>query len=447
MTIKDYFKNYRENSVFPYGFSSKDSATINDFFKDFIEPIYQDKTILNNMLAWHEMLVEYGKNDNNIFWVRQYESGGQNSNDNRRASLVEFDDGFKILYVSNFDAQEILNMAIVGVTPNLKEFEDLMNNHEYYFHYSSGCVEKRTNSYPHQLNARSLGVLTQANYYLAHIRSVNDHPYYVNGTLYDTKAKQNKKLHDDLYPKGNVDDYKKYATSSHKVYKAPYKLTNDEKSIIRAHFLRFVDPLNYFPVPGEKNHVYEYNSGSPAYRNIGEFPFLISYMYEKMCSIFSKVNFDVFDKLTCFDKATLVNNVPNMVVNVAVRKPKNYSIKSSTPKSSKKVGGILPGMKAKTKPSKRKIIFELIKEYINRKNVKSFAELNEKFPGISKLTKDIKDPTRFSDEEIHLENGDLIKISNQIGDKEGFDKKRNYSELIKKLSDEGIFLTNKDNLE
>lgn len=334
MTIQDYFKNYKKTSKFPFAFISKDYKTIENFYNDIIAPIYSDKAIVANMIKWHQMLVEYSKR-NNIYWVRQYESGGANSNDNRRASLVEFNDGFKILYVSNFDAQEILNMAIMGVNPDLNEFEKLMKSHEYYFHYSQSCAENNTNSYPNMLNAKKLGVLTQAKYYLAHIRSVNEHSYCINGMYYDTRARQNKSLHDHLYPKGKETDYKIEKGSSYRVYKVDYSLNNDEKAIIKAHFLRFVDPLNYFPVPGENNHIYDYSDGSSSYKNIGEFPFLISYMYDKMTSIFSGVNFLDFDQLTCFDKAILEVNDPNLVVNVAVRAPKHYSFKRQTISCSK----------------------------------------------------------------------------------------------------------------
>jgi len=341
MTITQYFNDYKNNSKFRLSFKSGNSATLEDFYNDYIAQIYSNPKIVQNIINWHNMLVEYCKNLNNIFWVRQYESGSSNSNDNRRASLVEFDNGFKILYVSNFDAQEIMNMAVNGVTPDLKEFENLMNQHDYFFHYSKSCAEYNTSSYPNRLEARSFGVLTQAKFYLAHIRSVNACPYYVSGIQYDTKAKTNKTLHDKLYPKGSENDYSVgHTNAKSRVYKPHYSLTSDEEFIIKAHFLRFVDPLNYFPIPGQSYHIYEYSKGSAAHKNIGEFPMLISYMYEKMKKIFSAIDFNQFDKLTCFDTVELNMYDPFELINVAVRTPKHYCLKAKkqnnkTPSSNK----------------------------------------------------------------------------------------------------------------
>lgn len=341
MTITQYFQNYKANSKFPFSVLTSNSTTIDDFYNTCICDKYTGtciaapyKTFVDSIVDWHDMLVKYAEDDSNIFWVRQYESGRHNSNENRRASLVQFADNFRILYVSNFDAQEILNMAITGVTPDLQEFKDLMNNHEYYFHYSDKCEEAKTNSYPNKLNARNMGVLTQAGFYLAHIRSINEDEYFIHGNKYVTQSKKNKVLHDRLFPYGTVADYRNgNPPYKDRVYKQNYSLNNDEKEIIKAHFLRFVDPLNFFPIPGEKNHLYEYNSGQNAYRNIGEFPLMISYMYDKTQVIFSKVNFSDFDNRTCFGAGTLPKNNPSQVVNVAVRAPKKYS---SLSKNSKK---------------------------------------------------------------------------------------------------------------
>lgn len=440
MNIIDYFKDYKKNSKFPFGFSSNDSCTIDDFYKNNISQIYSNPQNINNLIAWHNMLIEYIQDDNNIFWVRQYENGGKDSNDNRRASLVEFMDGFKILYVSNFDAQEILNMALIGVEPDLKQFKKLMNSHDYSFHYSTGCAENNTCSFPNCLNAKNYGVLTQANFYLAHIRSVNENSYCLNGISYNIKRKpkSNEKFHDKIFPKGEVSDYITGNTTNIKdrVYKRDYVLTNDEKNIIKAHFIRFIDPLNYFPIPGEKNHIYEYNNGSKQYKKIGEFPLLISYMYEKMKHIFTSIDFDEFDKITCFDKNNLQPNLPNTIVNVAVRAPKNYGFSHSHAKITNGSAKTKPQTSSNTnkKSNKRKTIFELTKKYINNNDINSFIDLDAVFPKIASLTKDIKDDKRFFKEIITLKNGDKIRITNQIGDKNNFPKNRNYSKLISKFS-------------
>ena len=85
-------------------------------------------------------------------------------------------------------------------------------------------------------------------------------------------------------------------------------------------------------------------------------------------------------------------------------------------------------------------IFELINTYITKKNVQSLNELDQMFPKIASLSSAIlpKDDKRFNSKEIQLPSGEIIRITNQIGDKPTFPKNRNYSKLIDKLAQFGI---------
>jgi len=56
-------------------------------------------------------------------------------------------------------------------------------------------------------------------------------------------------------------------------------------------------------------------------------------MYDKMRNIFSAVDFDEFDKRTCFDAVELGVYNPSELVNVAVRAPKHYCLKYKKPKN------------------------------------------------------------------------------------------------------------------
>lgn len=143
---------------------------------------------------WHDMLTEY-VNKCDSFLVRNYESGlNGNTNDNRRGAKVEFEDGFSIIYASNYDAQEIFNMAVKGIKPDLTEFSQLIKNGDYRIHYSSRskCTESKISFCKFYNNGEKMlgGVLTNADWYLAHIRGVKDLEYQVNGRPYFINRKK-----------------------------------------------------------------------------------------------------------------------------------------------------------------------------------------------------------------------------------------------------------------
>lgn len=253
MTIKEYYANYQTTKKYPINLVEGMDRTVAEFYDNCIS-----KNILpkKNVLAWHKMLMEYVDRPDAIYWVRYYEScssselaANNNIHITRRACLVRFDDGFSIVYVSNFDAHEIFNMVRLIDNPNVEEFAELMKSFRYPLHYETGpsCEESEIKAYPNIGTIRG-GVLTYKHWYLAHVNGIKE-PFLRSNKDYKKISGDEKNT---IFPRGLKSDWRQDQNLGQKVYKPGYTLTDEQKEIVKAHFLRFVDPLNYYAGPGQK---------------------------------------------------------------------------------------------------------------------------------------------------------------------------------------------------
>ena len=106
------------------------STTIEDFYKDFIQPRLPKPEIVRK---WHQMLVDYSQMDGAIFPIRD---GHTNADDDkiklRRGWLVRVDDHleyekkFSYTFTDNYFAAYIYKMALDEYCPSVKEFFEYM---------------------------------------------------------------------------------------------------------------------------------------------------------------------------------------------------------------------------------------------------------------------------------------------------------------------------------
>ncbi|MDD6627131.1 MAG: UvrD-helicase domain-containing protein [Lachnospiraceae bacterium] len=268
--IEQYFDDYKKRKVLPE-LKVGSASTIEKFFADCIVPTLIPK---ENAMAWHNMLMEYINRDDAVFLLRRYENGSKKGGrwNTRRSAMTRFADGFRYVFVSNFEAHEIYNMAFKGVVPTAKEFADLLNKHKYPMHYDNGksksCEEIDISAYPHIGTVRS-GVLNESKYYLAHIHSVNETDYFEeeSGTII-SKAEIN-----EIAPRGELSDWS--VDEGYPIRQYDYSLSDRQKAYVVAHFLRFVDPLNYFLTPIKALTSIKKITWN---QNIGEYPELIKYV-------------------------------------------------------------------------------------------------------------------------------------------------------------------------
>ena len=289
MTITEYYQQYktkagRERIAYPIEISDGSAKKFSEFYEDCI-----GQHILNrdSVIAWHEMLLKYVTLDDAVFWVRRYESSSEKEKKshnnrwvNRRACKTEYPDGFSYVFVSNFDVHEIFNMVRLGVVPNATEFLELMKNHQFPMHYDNGqsCEEADIALYPQIGNSR-YGVLTVNHWYLAHILGVNNpQDYYCTVDF------------EQICPRGELSDWS--ADDGYMVRRMDKNLSHDEKEKIKAHFLRFVDPINYYVVPGkyyQDNHGYHFKNNQ-----IGEYGPLNDYVAKQFADFYGRNTIDDF---------------------------------------------------------------------------------------------------------------------------------------------------------
>lgn len=270
--IEQYFDDYKNRKSLP-GLKVGTAKTIADFYDDCIEPTLIPK---ENAIAWHKMLMQYIEREDAIFLLRRYENGSKAGGrwNTRRSAMTRFADGFTYVFVSNFEAHEIYNMAFKGVVPTAEEFARLLNNHIYPMHYDNGksrsCEEIDVSAYPHIGTVRS-GVLNESKYYLAHIFSVNGTDY-----LWDTDDTIiSKDEINEIAPRGTLSEWA--VIDGYPIRKFDYSLDAKQKAYVIAHFLRLVDPLNYFLTPIKALTSVKDISWN---QNIGEYPELVGYVFK-----------------------------------------------------------------------------------------------------------------------------------------------------------------------
>lgn len=113
-----------------------------------------------------------------------------------------------------------------------------------------------------------------------------------------------------------------------------YSLSAEEKSLVKAHFLRFVDPLNYYVTPGPK-----FETSSVCSR-IGEYDILNSFMSSKFEILYGSKVMDEFRKKALIKKSSSVTT-GNEIINVSYGFPASLTaVKTPVSKTTTKLSTI-----------------------------------------------------------------------------------------------------------
>ena len=271
---------------------------------------------------WHDLLVQYTRDEaNTTFIVRKYSGGKDNGVwNNRRGAVVRFADGFEVVYADNFLAHEIHLMAYHGVTPtDYTEFKRLIDDRE--LPITSGtAVEKSIRLYPPA--SKTCGC------YLAHIADVNGQYVRNDGSYRELSAAESARI----YPLGTPSDW---ISSPDKIYHVPYSLSDEEKSLVRAHFLRFLDPMNHYVTP-ETKHCKHTLSGWPKKKNIGEYPCLTYYVQAQRHTF--GVRYKDFTEISRFKDSPPIGYTGREVIDLKI----SLSTIATIPATSKPVSSTSP---------------------------------------------------------------------------------------------------------
>lgn len=276
-------------SKIKYSKTTSPLHNIADFYNDFLlsgKRIPDPKVIE----AWNDILTRYVNDKSaNTFIVRKYSGGKEDGKwNNRRGAVVRFSDGFEIVYADNFLAHEIYLMAYHGVAPyDYNEFKELIERRE--LPITSGTdIEKRIRLYPPA--NKTCGC------YLAHISDVNG-KYVRENSSFATELSPSESSR--IYPLGTETDW---TSSPDKIFHVDYQLTDEEKSIVKAHFLRFLNPMNHFVTP-ETKHIIHSVTPWASKKNIGEYSYLTYYVHNQKKKLFGK-KYDEFASLARIDKTS-----------------------------------------------------------------------------------------------------------------------------------------------
>ncbi|MCI7435315.1 MAG: hypothetical protein MSH22_01765 [Spirochaetia bacterium] len=286
-TIRDFFSNKE------FSFPEPPTAmcdSVNDLYENCIKITVQpDRSIIEK---WHDLLVRYANDSESVKLSRLYEHTSKGKKkvyengieiekeiwDTRRGMQTVMQDGYTYAFASNYFARLIFSMAYAGFVPEYDDFKSMFLNHEFPLFYLGGTTECEREFASFKTKPYKACFYTQ-HWYLAHIISVKALSFYGYPEV-------------DLYKilsRGELSDWKKagdiYIRSMNKSF------TEDEKKIIRAQFLRFIDPINYFLVPSKWKERQSNGKG----KKIGENEDVINFMIKKNHETFGKKYEDFLD--------------------------------------------------------------------------------------------------------------------------------------------------------
>ena len=291
MTIKDFLFNNKSVSAIAIPIGS--ASTPQELYDTCITIAYPSDArnmmtdkITQAIIGWHELLSWYAEQDGAVLLSRLYESEGTSGKwDNRRNSLT-ISKNYNYAFCSNHFARVIMTMALNGFVPDKKDFWNMMvNERGFYLSALFGLtpVEKRISAYSQKVyNAK----FYTPGWYLAHIISVKDMPY---KDYQDIDVK-------NIFKLGKESEWQLDSTRGSKIRRNKDTLNAREKKVAIAHFLRCLNPINYFLVPNQNNTIYNKinaSDGSP----LGENKFVVQFMLIKAYERFGSVFEDFLEKV------------------------------------------------------------------------------------------------------------------------------------------------------
>lgn len=248
-------------------------GTIEEFFENFVKPRLPKENVIKE---WHKALMRYTEKSNwpELSCCVRFGNNGSKKKSKwgetdyfklRRGWLTKNrTDNFEYFFADNSFPAFVYKMALDGVYPSdVCELQSVFQQHK--FPYSFGFfIDNKKNEFrgvviPQGKNPGFLG-----NYKLSHIFDAGEH-FNVAG-----KEMGDAKLSDVYYPIGHTNDFLRETDRIRRM-----DISDVEKEVIVAKFLRFAHPFNYFLTPTQKRHI----CGKPVYKkDIGEDPRMISYM-------------------------------------------------------------------------------------------------------------------------------------------------------------------------
>ncbi|TGN29179.1 hypothetical protein [Empedobacter tilapiae] len=222
-----------------------------ELFDTLIKEQFSNK---EQIIAQHKSLMEYVKQPVATYFIRLYGSFTKDKYNNlRRGFLTEYLDGNRIVFCDNTFALNFTAAKAAGLPYTRQDINEFLNQKQLVFSFGI-TTEERELSYYDPRGAKRQNI-NPAGWTLAHIKPVG---YGFNGDYLQT-----------TFPNPNREEWNPLT----KVRTVEDKLSENELSIARAHFLRLVHPLNSFLLP--KNNLVQYEG-----KRLGEEADLIKFVHQ-----------------------------------------------------------------------------------------------------------------------------------------------------------------------
>lgn len=215
--------------------------------KQFFEMVIKNQfSAVDSIKAMHKVLMQYVNREDAVFVLRLYGSDSKGNYEKlRRGFLTQYPNGCKMVFCDNTFAMPFAVMKLAGICYTANELIAYMNDSSTCFGFCSTKEEQELAYYNWNANKANIN-LNDYGWYLAHIVPIGKE--YSLGRLRDFFQNP---------------DRADWIASPDKIRREKVPLAPNSLSVLKAHFLRIVHPLNSFLVP--KISLLAYNGN-----NIGE---------------------------------------------------------------------------------------------------------------------------------------------------------------------------------
>lgn len=277
MSIADFFHNIRRQEC-PELPSGTDN-NIEGFFNNCIRHTLPN---VETIIAWNALLDRYVKDPEAIFFVRRNACGrdAQGNWNIRRGFLTKHADGFQYVFVDNSFSMFFYSMAINNYVPEYEDFKQFILSRQIRCGSFAISMERKHRAF----KTGSAPVINSKGWKLSHIFSANGD--YDFDYAHDIEK---------ICPLGTYDEFVPHDGSDYPYRYFDYNLSDEDKSKIKAHFLRVVHPINYFLSPQykgvNKSHLFEEGS------DIGEYGPLLNYCKKYLQEVYGQLFVDYENRI------------------------------------------------------------------------------------------------------------------------------------------------------
>lgn len=258
--------------------------TVSDFWETFIEKRLPKPCVV---IKWNELLYKYIDSNDAIFAIRYFGQASKTSPFRRGFYTDIKNDNYSFFYTDNSLAYFFFRMAYDDYCPSYDDFDNVMKMKKFPYKLAIGDYyykEGKEEIYANVFDYSTRNPYVKDKHKLAHIYDAGR-----NFVFLDSVEKLSTMCGDyGSFPAGNLTDWVQNSDNKYIRY-----LTIDDdkkekaKKWIQAEFLRFISPMNHILVPKQKSrngtiyNQYTRYDGTTSY-DIGEDPYLLAYVKEKM---------------------------------------------------------------------------------------------------------------------------------------------------------------------